>query len=124
MPRPQKKRYICCLPKHRYFSPDSLQGEEIVVMMVDEYETVRLIDLEAYTQEDCAAQMRVSRTTVQGVYASARKKIADAIVNGKRLVISGGDYSLCEGAHYRHSQRCKSRCRNRRDVLQNEDGDE
>ena len=127
MPRPQKKRYICGMPKSRCFSPDCLQEEETIVMTVDEYETIRLIDLENYTQEDCATQMQVSRTTVQGVYASARKKIADAIVNGKRLIIYGGDYSLCEGQHYCHGKRCKNRCRSRYDVLGKEktsNGDE
>ena len=66
-------------------------------MRVDEYETVRLIDLTGYTQEECAAQMGIARTTVQGIYNDARKKIADALVNGKELIIAGGDYRLCEG---------------------------
>ena len=66
-------------------------------MTVDEYETVRLIDLEGMTQEECAEKMYVARTTVQGIYTAARNKIADSLVNGKILLIDGGDYRLCDG---------------------------
>lgn len=59
-------------------------------MTVDEYEAVRLLDVEGLTQEACADRMNVARTTVTAIYDSARKKIADAIVHGKRLLIAGG----------------------------------
>lgn len=99
MPRPVKWRNVCCLPETSRFGPlDSAGGErEHIVMTVDEYETVRLIDLEGLTQEECAAQMNVARTTVQGVYNTARQKIADSLVNGKALWIEGGEYRLCNG---------------------------
>ena len=64
-------------------------------MTLDEYETIRLIDLLGRTQEDCAKQMGVARTTVQSVYNAARKKVAESLVNGVRLTIEGGDYILC-----------------------------
>jgi len=66
-------------------------------MTVDEYEAIRLIDLEGLTQEECAKQMNVARTTVQGIYAEARKKLARSLVDGKILLIEGGEYRLCEG---------------------------
>lgn len=66
-------------------------------MTVDEYETIRLIDLEGLTQEECAKQMNVARTTVQGIYAEARRKIAQSLVHGRVLLIEGGEYRLCEG---------------------------
>lgn len=96
MPRPQKKRYVCRLPEISEFSPKENPCGEKVVMTVDEYESIRLIDYEGGMQEECAMQMNVARTTVQGIYNSARKKLADAVVNGKKLVIEGGDYVLCE----------------------------
>ena len=57
---------------------------------MDEYETIRLLDDEGLTQEICAARMNIARTTVTAIYDSARKKVADALVRGKRLLITGG----------------------------------
>ena len=71
--------------------------ENHVKMTVDEYETIRLIDLEGLTQEACAQQMEVARSTVQGIYIKAREKLAEALVNGKMLLIKGRPYRLCEG---------------------------
>lgn len=97
MPRPRKWRHVCCLPCNARFGPLDGKATETVGMTVDEYEAIRLIDQTGFTQEECAAQMNVARTTVQGIYVSARAKLADALVNGKALVIEGGDYVLCDG---------------------------
>ncbi len=59
-------------------------------MTVDEFESMRLLDDEGLTQEACAARMNIARTTVTAIYDSARKKVADALVHGKRLLITGG----------------------------------
>jgi predicted DNA-binding protein (UPF0251 family) len=95
MPRPTKSRVVCCLPETQTFGPDR-PGNEIVILSVDQYETIRLIDLEKLTQEEAAVQMNVARTTVQGIYEEARSIIADAIVNGKTLKIQGGSFKLCD----------------------------
>lgn len=99
MPRPRKWRKVCCLPESDRFGPLNAQvdGKHFVTMRVDEYETIRLIDLEGFTQEECANQMSIARTTVQGIYNDARKKLAESLVNGKVLRIEGGDYKLCDG---------------------------
>ena len=103
MPRPKKWRKVCCLPENRSFGPvpgfgqTAPQATQPVIMTVDEYEAVRLIDLEGMNQEACAEKMRIARTTVQSIYAEARKKLADSLVNGKLLRIEGGDYELCDG---------------------------
>ena len=56
--------------------------------------------------------MNVARTTVQGIYNDARKKVADSLVNGKVLLIEGGEYRLCEGKeeHCRCGGCRKHRC--------------
>lgn len=99
MPRPMKWRRVCCLPESNRFGPlDSpADAKNYVNMTIDEYETIRLIDLEGFTQEECAKQMSVARTTVQGIYNEARKKLAESLVNGKVLLIEGGEYKLCDG---------------------------
>lgn len=68
-----------------------------MILEVDEYESIRLIDYEGLTQEECAKQMNLIRTSVQAIYAQARRKLADSLVNGKRLEIRGGAYVVCEG---------------------------
>jgi len=65
-------------------------------MSLDEFETIRQIDKEGMTQEECSVRMGVARTTVTAIYNSARKKLADALIDGRRLQISGGEYRLKE----------------------------
>jgi predicted DNA-binding protein (UPF0251 family) len=99
MPRPMKWRKVCTLPERNRFGPlgVSVNEKNHVKMTVDEYETIRLIDLEGFTQEECAKQMNVARTTVQGIYVEARRKLAESLVYGKVLLIEGGEYRLCDG---------------------------
>ncbi len=97
MPRPKKCRKVCRLPRVSEFYPAGTSGE-CIALTVDEYETVRLIDREGFSQEECAGYMKVARTTVQQIYNSARVKIAEALVEGKGIRIGGGDYTLCDGA--------------------------
>ena len=96
MPRPRKCRKVCCLPKVSVFRPEG-GAEHSVTLTVDEYETLRLIDLEGFSQAECAGYMQVARTTVQQVYNTARQKTAAALVHGLNLRIEGGDYMLCGG---------------------------
>jgi len=96
MPRPRKWRKVCCLPEWRVFGPvgPGKGRANIVLMTVDEYETIRLIDYEGMTQEECAKSMNVARTTVQRIYNDARKKISSVFVDGNLLRIEGGDFHL------------------------------
>lgn len=98
MPRPRKYRKVCCLPDNDGFVPVR-GGEELtpIVLNVDEYEAIRLIDREGFSQEQCGEYMRIARTTVQQIYAAARKKLADVLVEGLPLRIEGGDFTLCSG---------------------------
>ena len=112
MPRPKKCRTVCCMPSTNRFGPldppaDSLP---IIFLALDEYETIRLIDLEGLNQEACAEQMGIARTTVQRMYNDARKKMAMCLVNGQTLCIQGGDVRLCGGTGRRC---CHAGCRKR-----------
>lgn len=97
MPRPKRCRMICNEPEYVVFNPEGIAISDIITLTVDEYEIIRLVDLEQFTHNQAAVQMEISRTTATETYNCARTKIADSIVNGKRLVVSGGNYRLCEG---------------------------
>lgn len=112
MPRPCKRRRICALPRCVRFGPaEAANDQAVIVMSLDEFETIRLIDSEGLTQEQCAAQMEIARTTVQAIYTSARAKLAECLVRGRELQITGGDYVLCDGNS--GSCRCGRGCRHR-----------
>lgn len=86
MPRPRKCRRVCQLPLFQAFAPlEEGPGGAEILLTVDEYETIRLIDGEGLSQEECSRRMAVARTTVQQIYACARKKLADMLVEGRPL---------------------------------------
>ena len=109
MSRPLKKRRICALPPSSQFLPDTMTTEETlpaVIISLEEYECIRLLDYEGMTQEECARQMGVARTTVQALYVAARKRIAGCLVEGRPLVIDGGNFELCPACQFnRHPSR-------------------
>ncbi|MFH5834958.1 DUF134 domain-containing protein [Proteiniclasticum sp. C24MP] len=98
MPRPVKWRKVCCMPEYNRFGPKGVRNPDadIIEMTVDEYETIRLMDQEGMTQEECASAMGVARTTVQSIYVSARRKIAQVLVFGLDLHIQGGEIRLSD----------------------------
>lgn len=98
MPRPTKCRRVCYFPEILEFSPAGEGNGEPIVLTIDEFETIRLIDKEGLSQEECGTQLGVGRTTAQKIYETARKKIADALVLGCPLKIKGGDFKLCSGS--------------------------
>lgn len=89
MPRPPRCRQICGVPQVDTFCPNGCGNTEPILLTLDEYEVIRLVDLEQQTHEQCAAQMDISRSTVQEIYESARSKIAACLVHGKPLHITG-----------------------------------
>lgn len=114
MPRPKKCRKVCQMPEIREFQPVGKNlCQSAVVLTVDEYETIRLIDKQGFSQEECGRYMQVARTTVQLIYDSARKKIAETLVNGLSLKIEGGDFKLCDGKEeHCGCGGCKKHCHN------------
>ncbi len=106
MPRPPRCRRICGAPRVDTFCPGGCADTEPIVLTLDEYEAIRLVDLEQQTHEQCAAQMDISRSTVQEIYESARHKIAACLVHGRPLRITGGNYRICGGQEQQRCGRC------------------
>ncbi len=101
MARPSRCRRICAEPEYDSFAPCGVKNTIQSVLSVDEFETIRLIDYEKKTHEQCGLLMNISRTTVTEIYERARTKIADCIVNGKSFRIAGGNYELCNGSAWK-----------------------
>ena len=90
--RPKKPRWIKCNPGERCFSPQCKPEEKLegVNLTIDEFEAIRLADLEGLTQVEVAKRIKVHRSTISRIIASAHRKIADAFVNIKAVKIEGG----------------------------------
>lgn len=99
MPRPQKSRRICCYPDFWSFAPDQDMANDTVVLSLDEFETIRQIDFYSKTQEQCAVEMNVARTTITAIYESARHKIATALIEGNMQL--DGELFLFSGVNGR-----------------------
>lgn len=100
MPRPRHCRRVAHLPQSNYYKPRGIPLSILqqITLTVDELESVRLADLEGLYQEDAAKKMNVSRQTFGRILESAHRKIADALTNGKALLIEGGPIELAEPA--------------------------
>jgi len=90
--RPKKTRWVQCLPGERCFRPQCkpLSRLDGVNLAIDEFEAVRLADLEEMKHAGAARLMRVSRPTFTRILSKARQKIADALVHIKAIRIEGG----------------------------------
>ena len=92
MPRPCKNRFVSGQPGSVVYKPAGIPARTLVwvYLAMDEFETMRLLDHEGLDQEKAAQLMGISRPTVTRIYASARKKIAEALTEGKAISIEGG----------------------------------
>lgn len=91
MSRPKRIRRMNHPPHFRGFKPIGLSGESHpVIMNFEEYEAIRLSDFELFGQVESAEKMGVSRPTFARIYESARRKVAQAFVQGKSIVFEGG----------------------------------
>jgi predicted DNA-binding protein (UPF0251 family) len=96
MVRPKLCRKVGLNPNVTYFKPRGipLRNLKETILAVEEYEAIRLKDLENLEQEICAKKMNISQPTFHRLILSARKKIAEAIINGKAIRIEGGNYRI------------------------------
>ena len=96
MPRPQKSRKVCIPPKMLGFKPFgiAIHNTERIVLQYDEYESVKLVLYDNLPQNDAADRMEVSRPTLTRIYNNALIKIAAAFVEGKSIIIEGGNFEF------------------------------
>jgi predicted DNA-binding protein (UPF0251 family) len=82
------------LPPMEGFKPFGVPMRELesVILLFEEFEAIRLADYENLTQEEAAAKMNISRPTFTRLYNKARKNISKAFVEGKAIIINGGNY--------------------------------
>jgi predicted DNA-binding protein (UPF0251 family) len=94
--RPKKWRCVSFNPEVTYFKPAGipLRFLQDIQLSIEEAEAIRLKDIEGLVQEKCADRMKISRPTFHRVLYSARKKVADALLNGKAIRIEGGTFQL------------------------------
>ena len=105
MPRPKRNRTIVNPPLMEGFRPFGIPMTDLepVILLYEEYESIRLSDYEGLTQEQSAERMNVSRPTFTRIYEKARRTSAMAFVEGKAIFIEGGTY---------HTDDCWYRCDN------------
>ena len=96
MPRPVKYRCVESIPRVTFFQPMGVPfgNWEEVVLSIEEAEAIRLKDLEGLDQEESARRMHVSRPTFQRVLESARRKMAEALTDGKAIRVEGGNFEM------------------------------
>ena len=99
MPRPQKRRCVNSWPGADYFKPRGIPLTELEIsqLSIDEYEAMRLYDVDGLDQTQAAEMMNISRPTFGRIIASAHKKVAEALVYGKAIRIGGGNFQFPPG---------------------------
>jgi uncharacterized protein len=98
MARPKCMRRVCCAPETTFFKPRGIPMVDLeeVTLLFDEYEALRLADLEGLYQEQAAEAMHISRQTFGRILESAHQKVSDALVNGKAMRIEGGKVTMAD----------------------------
>jgi len=96
MPRPCIRRRVRGRPNSSYFKPAGIRMIELeeTILTMPEFEAIRLVDLNEVPQEQAGKQMQVSQSTLSRILKSGRKKIADAIVNGKAIKIQESNFKM------------------------------
>ena len=96
MPRPPIERAVAGVPRITLFKPAGVPARELeqLQLSVDELEAIRLVDLERHSHEQAAEAMGISRQTVGRVLERGRAKVAEALVDGKAILIGGGQYRV------------------------------
>jgi predicted DNA-binding protein (UPF0251 family) len=107
--RPQKHRIVSFNPDISYFKPRGIPMMDLeeVVLKVDEFEAIRLSDLLDLSHEEAGRHMGVSRATFGRIVQKARKRVADALINGRAIRIEGGNYRVVADVRVFKCDRCE-----------------
>ena len=99
MARPRQERKVCCMPACRRFQPETPVSSEEIQLTVEEYETLRLMDLEGYTQAECAQTMGIAPDPPFRAFMPIRPggRSAACSVEGRPLVIGRGSLPALSG---------------------------
>lgn len=89
MPRPCIRRRVRGRPHSHYFKPQGVRMIDLeeTALSLDEFEAIRLVDLEDTLQEQAAQKMQISQPTLSRILKSGRKKLSEAIIKGKAIRI-------------------------------------
>ena len=120
LPRVVKSRRVCSIPENLRFIPEG-SADDVIVLSIEEIESIRLCDLESMDQDRAAELMNVSRGTLQRILYSAHKKAAEALCLGREIHIDGGHFELSE-ARCMGKKEC-SHCRYRHGDIKSMQGD-
>ncbi len=106
MTRPKCCRRISSEPGLKAFEPVGapVSSVEEIVLSIDEFEAIRLADLEGLYQEQAAESMNVSRQTFGRIIETARRKVAQVLVEGLALRIEGGAIEVPDPRMFRCNQ--------------------
>ena len=101
MPRKKRNRKIQYPPVIKGMSVYGVRGRRAneIILHLEEYEAIRLLDYQNLTQEQAAVHMDVSRPTLTRIYEEARNKVATAFVEGRGIIFRGGDIYFDENWH-------------------------
>lgn len=114
LPGNEKCRFVCAEYKYSTLSP-AAEEKAYMELQIDELEALRLCDFEEMEQEVAAHSMNISRGTLQRILYTARHKVAEALMEGKGIIITGGNYQVSPGC------RCSMKCKKcRKEVSENE----
>jgi len=105
MPRPKRPRCISNRPGIQSFVPQGSPETGEVILSLEEFEAIRLMDHEGFDQAGAASIMNVSRQTFGRILKEARYHLSHALVTSKRLTVQGGCYEMRRGGGGRGRQR-------------------
>ncbi len=107
MPRPKKCRFVGFEPNIKIFKPSGIPIIDLdcIKLSIDELESIRLADMLGNSHESAAREMQISRATLGRILESGRKKVADALINGKVILIEAGDF--CNYEHIQNQVKCE-----------------